>query len=294
MGPSYDAQRNEFCAYVLHESETPYGLLLGNFKTFAQSTAKGGVRGLWDADTDQIIFGMHHIAYRLRGSDDASHALSASDRARSHVSAVRADLGVHARATACTSPRRFTFRTAPSSIARSRSSSTSRCTTPGARTDRGRALSRGRCWSGSASTANPSTRSAPGTTGASSVRRIRNRRRALVGRFAPAGRRRALAARTGAARSDAARDLAAEKTRAPRRRHAGAGRAGEPPYLRRVRVRDRGRARGARVAAAWRSSTTRTGPQRAARVLEALLKRPARAARYAALLRTTVSPTRAS
>jgi hypothetical protein len=66
MGPSYDAQRNEFCAYVLHESQTPYGLLLGNFKAYAQSTAKGGVRGLWDADTDQIIFGMHHIAYRLR------------------------------------------------------------------------------------------------------------------------------------------------------------------------------------------------------------------------------------
>ncbi len=62
---SYDAQRNEFCAYVLNESETPYGLLLGNYKAFAQSTAKGGVRGLWDADTDQIIFGTHHIAYRL-------------------------------------------------------------------------------------------------------------------------------------------------------------------------------------------------------------------------------------
>src|SRR5580700_1426869 len=65
MGLSYDAQRNEFCAYVLHESQTPYGLLLGNFKTYAQSTAKGGVRGLWDADTDQIIFGTHHIAYRI-------------------------------------------------------------------------------------------------------------------------------------------------------------------------------------------------------------------------------------
>ncbi len=63
---SYDAQHNEFCAYVLHESETPYGLLLGNYKSYAQSTAKGGVRGLWDADTDQIIFGTHHLAYRLR------------------------------------------------------------------------------------------------------------------------------------------------------------------------------------------------------------------------------------
>ncbi|MDP9017090.1 MAG: hypothetical protein M3N19_02060 [Candidatus Eremiobacteraeota bacterium] len=66
MGTSYDAQHNEYCAYVLPETQTPYGLLLGNFKSFAQSTAKGGVRGLWDADTDQIIFGTHQIAYRLR------------------------------------------------------------------------------------------------------------------------------------------------------------------------------------------------------------------------------------
>src|SRR5580704_4951788 len=60
----YDAQRGEFCAYVLSESETPFGLTLGNFKTFATSTPKGGIRGLWDADTDQIIFGAHQIAYR--------------------------------------------------------------------------------------------------------------------------------------------------------------------------------------------------------------------------------------
>ncbi len=66
MGPSYDAQHNEYCAYVLSEDQTPYGLLLGNYKTYAQSTAKGGVRGLWDADTDRIIFGTHQIAYRLR------------------------------------------------------------------------------------------------------------------------------------------------------------------------------------------------------------------------------------
>src|ERR1700735_4446593 len=60
----YDAQRGEFCAYVLSESETPFGLTLGNFKTFATSTPKGGIRGLWDADTDQIIFGAHQIAYK--------------------------------------------------------------------------------------------------------------------------------------------------------------------------------------------------------------------------------------
>ncbi len=66
MTPSYDAQHNEFCAYVLPEAETPFGLTLGNFKTFASCTPKGGVRGLWDADTDQVIFGTHQVAYRLR------------------------------------------------------------------------------------------------------------------------------------------------------------------------------------------------------------------------------------
>lgn len=64
MRPTFDAQRNELSAYVLREEETPFGLTLGNFKTFATSTPKGGIRGLWDADTDQIIFGTHQIAYR--------------------------------------------------------------------------------------------------------------------------------------------------------------------------------------------------------------------------------------
>jgi hypothetical protein len=67
--PTFDAQRNELSAYVLREDETPFGLTLGNFKTFATSTPKGGIRGLWDADTDQIIFGTHQIAYRA-GADE--------------------------------------------------------------------------------------------------------------------------------------------------------------------------------------------------------------------------------
>jgi hypothetical protein len=67
VGPTFDAQRNEFSAYVLREDETPFGLTLGNFKTFATSTPKGGIRGLWDADTDQIIFGAHQVAYRAGG-----------------------------------------------------------------------------------------------------------------------------------------------------------------------------------------------------------------------------------
>ncbi|MDQ2991809.1 MAG: hypothetical protein M3R30_03170, partial [Candidatus Eremiobacteraeota bacterium] len=67
MNISYDAQHNEYCAYVLPEAKTPYGMLLGNLKSYAQSTGKGGIRGLWDADTDRIIFGTHQMAYRLAG-----------------------------------------------------------------------------------------------------------------------------------------------------------------------------------------------------------------------------------
>jgi glycogen debranching enzyme len=67
--PTFDAQRNELSAYVLREEETPFGLTLGNFKTFATSTPKGGIRGLWDADTDQIIFGAHQIAYRAGNAE---------------------------------------------------------------------------------------------------------------------------------------------------------------------------------------------------------------------------------
>ena len=65
MGPTFDAQRAHLCAYTLPESGTPFGLSLGNYKTFVSSTPKGGIRGLWDADTDQIIFGAHQIAYRV-------------------------------------------------------------------------------------------------------------------------------------------------------------------------------------------------------------------------------------
>jgi glycogen debranching enzyme len=67
VGPTFDAQRNHLCAYVLSEENTPFGMSLGNFKTFASSTPKGGIRGLWDADTDRIIFGAHQIAYRANG-----------------------------------------------------------------------------------------------------------------------------------------------------------------------------------------------------------------------------------
>jgi hypothetical protein len=61
----YDARRNEDCAYLLGEHETPFGHTFGNLKTFASSTPKGGIRALWDADSDQIIFGTHQVAYRV-------------------------------------------------------------------------------------------------------------------------------------------------------------------------------------------------------------------------------------
>ncbi len=69
MTPSYDARRNERCSYVLPEAEIPFGHTLANFKTFASCTPKGGIRGLWDADSDRIIFGTHQIAYRLRDGE---------------------------------------------------------------------------------------------------------------------------------------------------------------------------------------------------------------------------------
>ncbi|HZW53425.1 MAG TPA: hypothetical protein VFF00_05275 [Candidatus Elarobacter sp.] len=76
MGPTFDAQRNELSAYVLREEQTPFGLTLGNFKTFATSTPKGGIRGLWDADTDQIIFGAHQIAYRTGDATFFPHQIT--------------------------------------------------------------------------------------------------------------------------------------------------------------------------------------------------------------------------
>jgi len=65
---TYDALHNERCSYEVHESEVPFGHSLGNFKTFVASTPKGGIRGLWDADTDRIIFGTHQIAYRVESA----------------------------------------------------------------------------------------------------------------------------------------------------------------------------------------------------------------------------------
>jgi len=89
MDASYDAQRNEFSAYVLAESETPFGMTLGNFKTYATSTGKGGVRGLWDADTDQIIFGAHQIAYRVGGGSFVAASSAAARSPRWTASSAR-------------------------------------------------------------------------------------------------------------------------------------------------------------------------------------------------------------
>ena len=200
MGLSYDAQRNEFCAYVLHESQTPYGLLLGNFKTYAQSTAKGGVRGLWDADTDQIIFGTHHIAYRIGDRTFFPHQI---ERELTFLP-VRANLRVHARPS---HPRhRGLLRSVrlgirPGGLVRRRRDALQ----PRRRRSGGRRLSLG-----DARRAALLRRAR--ARGARVERRAlhlfeesRDRRRALVGRIAPSGRGRALAARASSAQVDAPR-----------------------------------------------------------------------------------------
>ena len=168
MDSSYDAQRNEFCAYVLHESETPFGLTLGNFKTYAHSTAKGGVRGLWDADTDQIIFGAHQIAYRVSRSPTLfPHQI----KRELTFLAVRADLRVRARRPPAR--HRSVLRSARPDARSGRRLRRRRDALQSGR--RGDATSRsfpGRCSSASASTASPKTKCAPGTTDASSARAI--------------------------------------------------------------------------------------------------------------------------
>jgi glycogen debranching enzyme len=62
--PSYDAQHGERCAYEVPQAETPVGHTFGNDKTYVSATAHGGVRGLWDADTDRVVFGTVAVAYR--------------------------------------------------------------------------------------------------------------------------------------------------------------------------------------------------------------------------------------
>ena len=204
MGSSYDAQRNEFCAYVLPESETPYGLMLGNFKTYAQSTAKGGVRGLWDADTDQIIFGTHQIAYRVARRRRRSFRIRSSASSRFCPYAQISE---------------FTLDRPPA-----RHRSVLRSARPGVRSRRRLRRRRHALQSrrdGAATVAvfpwamlvgqrfygEPEHEVRAWSDGRFICsQQSRNRRRALVGRIARAGRRRALAARTGAARVDAPRD----------------------------------------------------------------------------------------
>ena len=208
MDASYDAQHNEFCAYVLAEAETPFGLTLGNFKTYAHVDARrAACAGLWDADTDQIIFGAHQIAYRVgdairRSSRTRSRASSPSCRTRRSPSSTLDD-GVrvteafyvphgpkHDRVVALRRRRH-----APQRRRRARRRSRS---------------FRGRCWSASASTASPRRRCARSCEG-DFIRSYRRGvgLRALVGRLARAGGRRRRAARAGVAGRDARGDARA-------------------------------------------------------------------------------------
>ena len=97
MGPSYDAQRNEFCAYVLHESQTPYGLLLGNYQNLRAIDRQGRrARALGRRYRSNHFRNASHRLPLARERGNELHALSASDRARADVSSLRADLRVHA------------------------------------------------------------------------------------------------------------------------------------------------------------------------------------------------------
>ncbi len=259
MGLSYDAQRNEFCAYVLHGiARHPYGLLLGNFKTYAQSTAKGGVRGLWDADTDQIIFGTHHIAYRLgrraRSSRIRSSAISRFCLTRRSPS-LRSII-------ACTSPKLSTCRTATEFDRAVAFVVDITLYNPGAQKARSGDLSVG-------DARRPALLRRARASGARVERRAlhlleepRDRRRALVGRLARSGRGRTLAARAGAARIHAPRDADKAKAVDSSTTSRRPSRSREPAHLRRVGIPDRGGRRARASRCAWPSSIIKTEPER--------------------------------
>ena len=252
----FDAQRGEFCAYVLSEAETPFGLTLGNFKTFATSTPKGGIRGLWDADTDQIIFGAHQIAYR---AGDCADALPAADHARADVSAVRADRGVRNRPRSAR--HRGVLRSARAQararrqLRRRRHDPQRRCG-PG----RGQGLSVGAA--GRPAFLRRARKGGP--------RELRGRfhpqlrrgigLRALVGRFAQAVGGRRFAARTVAARRHPRRRTRARP--ASRRGDAEAGRIRQPAHLRRAASTRSGSNPARARACGWRSSSTKTATRR--------------------------------
>ena len=198
MGSSYDAQRNEFCAYVLNESETPYGLLLGNYKAYAQSTAKGGVRGLWDADTDQIIFGTHHIAYRISDRTFFPHQIERelTFLPYAQISEFTLDHRLHV-TEAFYVPHGPAFERAVAFVV------DVTLYNPGA-TEMDVAIFPWAMLVGQRFYGEPEHEVRAWNDGRLICsRNLETGGRALVGRIAPAGRRRALAARTGAARIDA-------------------------------------------------------------------------------------------
>ena len=287
MGSSYDAQRNEFCAYVLHESETPYGLLLGNYQDLRAVDRQGRrARSLGRRHRSDHL---RHASHRLSRSGRSRDVLPASDRTRAHVSAVRADLRVHARRIALHVTEAFYV---PHGPAFERAVSFVVDVTlynPGRHGDRRRGLSLG-------DARRPALLRRTRTRGARLERRPlhllaerRDRRRALVGRIARAGRGRALAARTGAARIDAPRDAGQGRIRADRRRRdAEGGRAREPAHLRRASsTRITVAAGRARVAAPGGRLSTRTATDDEPPVARSAARRPTRAARHAALFCAT-------
>ena len=275
MDASYDAQRNEFRPYVLSESETPFGLTLGHFTTFASSTAKGGIRGLWDADTDQIIFG------RTR-SPIASASTGRVFRTKSNANSpsCRTRRSASSRSTTTSG---WSRRLRP---ARPKHDRTVAFVVDVTVHNAGIAPATVRVFPWALLIGQRYGEPKSGTRQRRGPLHSQLRRGvglgALVGRFARAGRDHRRRARTGDPRRNENRR--AGRRAASRRGDAEARGDRQPPHLRRVRVRDRGRTRRARKFAAGRRFSQgrrraqQTGPA-------ATAGRRNRAARDPALLR---------
>ncbi len=250
MGSSYDAQHNEFCAYVLSEDRRRRtASCFGNYKI---------LRAIDRKRRRARIVGCRHRSNHFRHASDrvpaARRTGRRSSRIRSNASSpfCRTRKSRSSRSSiASTSPKPSTFRTARHSIAPSPSSSTSRSTTPARRRSRSRVFP----WAmlvGQRFYGEPEHEvHAHGSTGASSARRISKPAASVGGadRAAPVAVElsltRASLARVHAARHARRRNPGADA----RRRDAAASRAREPAHLRRVRVPHRRRAGRARVAA---------------------------------------------
>ena len=174
MGPSYDAQRNEFCAYVLPESQTPYGLLLGKYTRRTHSPPQKAACAVCGTPTPIKSFSarINRVPVARSRQPTAAGPLFPHQIEReltflpyAQISEFTLEHRVQRHRVVLRAAR------ARRSIAPSHSSSTSRSTTPARNDSRSRffpwAMLVGQRFYGE-----PETRCARGATAASSARRI--------------------------------------------------------------------------------------------------------------------------